>query len=94
MILGSSTAFAAENKAADFQASAQIENTCLIEADNVNFGQVYAPLTQQGTKSEMRVLCSKNTSYTIDLAYGGVYGEGSATSIKYDVTSQRTVNGG
>lgn len=71
MMLGASPAFAAENKAVDFQASADIENVCLIEADDVNFGQVYAPLTQQGAKSELRVLCSKNTSYTIDLNYGG-----------------------
>lgn len=71
MMMGTTPAFAAENKAADFQASAEVENVCLIEADDVNFGQVYAPLTQQGTKSEMRVLCSKGTSYTVDLNYGG-----------------------
>lgn len=64
----------------DFKASANIENACLISAANINFGQVFAPLTNQGSQSQMRVQCSNKASYTIGLAYGGVYGTGSPNS--------------
>lgn len=60
----------------EMKSTATIENSCLIAAENINFGQVVAPLANQGAQSQMRVLCSKNTNYTIDLAYGGVYGSG------------------
>lgn len=67
----------------ELKSTAKIENTCIIVADNVNFGQVYAPLTTQGTQSEMRVLCSKDVPFTIALAYGGKYGTGSDNSYKF-----------
>lgn len=86
MMLGSSTAFAAENQTADFQASAEIENFCSVEVDNVNFGQVTAPLSAQGSKSEMRVLCSKNAPYSVNLLYGvngGTVSSGASADQEY-----------
>lgn len=78
----------AETVNGDLKASATIENSCLIAAENINFGQVFAPLTQQGTKSEMRVLCSKDTTYTIDLNYGGNFVDpnNSSSSGEYTVS--------
>lgn len=61
----------AEPANTNLQTSAKIENTCFISAENINFGQVSSPLSTQGTSSDMRVLCTTNASYVIDLAYGG-----------------------
>lgn len=71
-LLGTTSVFAQSTGnigTGEFKSTAKIENTCIISADNVNFGQVYAPLTTQGSQSQMRVLCSKDASYTIDLNY-------------------------
>ena len=85
-----SIAFAqsASNSNADLKSTAKMENTCLMSVDNINFGQVFAPLTSQMTSSQMRVQCSNNASYTIGLAYGGVYGEGTTSSGNYMKYSQ------
>lgn len=56
--------------------TAKIENFCSISANDLNFGVVNLPLTAQSANSTMNVLCNNNTSYTIDLAYGGIYGQG------------------
>lgn len=66
----------AEVSRGEFDSTATINNVCLIEADNINFGQVFSPLTTQGYKGNMRVHCSKEAAYTIQLAYGGIYGSG------------------
>lgn len=91
-IASASPAFA-ENSQADLKSTATIENTCLISADNVNFGQVYAPLTNQGAQSQMKVLCSKSSSYTINLKYGGVYGTGTSL-VDYSFAQSGTGTGG
>lgn len=67
----------ADSSVKNFDATAKIENTCTISAENVNFGVVYSPLTSQASNSTMNVHCTNATAYKIDLAYGGVYGSGS-----------------
>ena len=71
-----SVAHAQSSISEDFKTSAKIENFCSISAQDVNFGVVALPLTAQTANSSMNVLCTNNTSYKIDLAYSGIYGQG------------------
>lgn len=56
--------------------TAKIEKFCSISTNDLNFGVLSSPLTAQNASSSMNILCTNNTSYKIDLAYGGVYGQG------------------
>jgi spore coat protein U-like protein len=58
------------------KASATLAATCTISAQNVNFGQVSLPVGAQSATSSMTIECNKGASYTIGLAYGGIYGQG------------------
>lgn len=80
------TASASANELTDnLTTTAKIENFCSISANDLNFGVVNLPLTAQSANSTMNVLCNNNTSYTIDLAYGGIYGQGTANPASYNV---------
>lgn len=83
--LGISSAFAQGNVNNTLDTTAKIENFCSLNAGEINFGVVNLPLTAQSANSSMNVLCTKNTSYKIDLAYGGKYG-GGATVPKESIT--------
>lgn len=84
----------AQDVKGDLEASAKIENFCSVQARDINFGVLSLPLTAQAASSEMEVLCSNNTAYTIDLAYGGKYGEGTGLmeNTEYTVEFLRVVN--
>lgn len=60
------------------KASATLAATCTLSAQNVNFGSVNLPVSNQTASSSMNVQCTKGSSYTISLAYGGVYGKGTS----------------
>lgn len=47
-----------------------------ISANSINFGNLLLPLSAQSSSGAIQLLCSKQAPYTIDLAYGGVYGQG------------------
>jgi spore coat protein U-like protein len=66
----------AGSQTAQTQANATISSTCVIVAQNLNFGALNLPLSSQSASTSMNVQCSKNASYTVNLAYGGVYGQG------------------
>lgn len=68
----------AGSTSASEQATATLSSNCTISAQNLNFGNLVLPLSAQSASTSMSVLCSKNHAYTIGLAYGGVYGQGSA----------------
>lgn len=68
-ILGASSTMA-ENVNSTFETSAKIENFCSINSNNINFGVVNLPLTAQEANGEIKVLCSNNTNYTVELNYG------------------------
>lgn len=57
----------------NFKASAEIKNMCLIKANDINFGVVALPLSQQSSSSEMTIRCSNKVGYKVDLTYGGKY---------------------
>lgn len=67
----------AGNQSANTQATATVSAECTIQAQNLSFGALVLPLSAQSASTSMNVLCSKNASYTVGLAYGGVYGSGS-----------------
>lgn len=46
---------------------------CLINANDINFGVVSLPLSQQSSSSEMKIRCSNKVAYKVDLTYGGKY---------------------
>lgn len=60
--------------------TATIQSTCSIEANPIGFGVVSTPLMMQQSQSEMNIKCSNASAYTVDLAYGGIYGEGTSNS--------------
>lgn len=60
------------------QSTATLSSTCLISSQNISFGSIALPVSNQTATSSMNVQCSKGSSYTISLAYGGVYGVGGA----------------
>lgn len=74
------------------KASATLAAVCTISTQNVNFGQVVLPISAQTATSSMNVQCTKGSSYTIGLAYGGVYGLGSTASGDYWVNQGCWVN--
>lgn len=71
---------------ASTQATATLSSSCTISSQNLNFGNLVLPLSAQSASANMSVLCSKNHAYTIDLAYGGVYGQGQASSNYWTVS--------
>lgn len=75
------------------KASATLAAVCTISAQAVNFGQIALPVGAQSATSNMNVTCTKNSSYTISLAYGGVYGQG-GQSANLTLTSGSKVAGG
>lgn len=64
----------------NLETTAKIVTSCTINVENVNFGILPAPLVAQSANSQMHVLCNNNASYKVDLAYGGIYGQGAAPS--------------
>lgn len=62
------------------KATAQLVASCTINASNVSFGTLLLPLSNQPATSSMTVLCSNGASYTIGMAYGGVYGTGTGVT--------------
>ena len=46
-----------------------VDAGCFINVNNINFGALMIPLTTQTATSEMSVLCSKNSNYTIGVSY-------------------------
>jgi spore coat protein U-like protein len=87
-----SSSYAASSSASN-QATATVAAVCTISAQNLNFGNLVLPLSAQSASTNMTVLCSKNHSYTVGMAYGGVYGQGqsqtptSASVASYCATS-------
>ena len=65
------------------KATATLSATCTIAAQSVSFGSIMLPLTSQSASSQINVLCNKEAPYTIDLAYGGVYGQGQTSDGSY-----------
>lgn len=66
----------AGTSSANTQANATVSATCTISVQNLSFGNLVLPLSAQTASTSMNVLCSKNHAYTIGLAYGGIYGQG------------------
>jgi spore coat protein U-like protein len=66
----------AASSTAQPKATATLSAECTISAQNVNFGNLVLPLSAQTASSNMTVLCSNKASYTVALAYGGIYGAG------------------
>lgn len=71
------------------KASATLASVCTLAAQNVSFGQVVLPVSNQVSTSNMTVQCTKGSTYTIALAYGGVYGQGGTTNLPLTLNSGR-----
>lgn len=67
--------------------SATLSAVCSISSQNVSFGQITLPVSAQSASSNMTVQCTKGSSYTIVLSYGGVYGQGGVASGDYWIGS-------
>ncbi len=58
---------------------ALIDPGCFLNADDINFGVLAMPITNQSASSNMRVLCSKDTNLSIEMVYGASSGGGSVS---------------
>lgn len=75
-----------ENKSIDnLDITAKIESFCQIQANNINFGVLNLPLTSQNTTSYMKILCSNNLPYTIDILFSKSSSGGTSTD-EYKIT--------
>lgn len=54
----------------NIEIKAVINPGCFLNADDINFGILSMPITNQSASSNMRVLCSKNTDLSIEIVYG------------------------
>lgn len=52
------------------KASATLASSCQIQMQSISFGALMLPITTQQASSNMTVLCTKETPYTIDMSYG------------------------
>jgi spore coat protein U-like protein len=55
------------------KATATLAAICTLSSQNVSFGQISLPVSTQSATSSINVQCTKGSSYTIGLAYGGIY---------------------
>lgn len=76
------------------KATATLAATCTIDAQNIAFGALLTPLSAQSSTSHINILCNKNAAYTIGLAYGGIYGQGTGiVKLPYSNMAYSTSNG-
>lgn len=68
---------------ANNQATATVAAECTISAQNLSFGNLVLPLSAQSASTSMTVLCSKSHTYSVGLAYGGIYGQGGSAGSNY-----------
>lgn len=66
----STFSFAATPLTATTKASATLAKSCSINATALNFGAINAAVTGNATTSSINMLCSKGTSYQIQLNFG------------------------
>jgi spore coat protein U-like protein len=78
---------------ANTKASATLSAVCTISSQAVNFGQIVLPVSTQSATSSMSVTCTKGSSYTIGLAYGGVYGQGGQSGTLTNTSASRATGG-
>ena len=76
------------NKTGTFKVNSTLTSTCSISANSVNFGAFMLPLSAQSSSGSINLLCSKQAPYTIDLAYGGVYGQGQTNADYWTLSSR------
>jgi spore coat protein U-like protein len=65
----------AQTATTPLKATATLNSSCTISATGVTFGAIMAPLNAQSSSGNMNILCNAGTAYTINLAYGGMYGQ-------------------
>ena len=89
-----SPVFAQTSMTSTTKATATLTGSCLIGASNVNFGQLNLQALPSGivAQSNMTLHCTTATAYSINLAYGGIYGQGTAAGGDYYVNQGCWVN--
>ncbi len=73
--------------------SANVDPGCFLSADNINFGVLNTPITNQSAQGNMKVHCSKNAILNIDIQYGGKYGGVGAGAYTGVITRTSTFSG-
>lgn len=83
----------ASEQTGELKSTATMNATCSISTASINFGVVATPLMMQTANSDMIVKCSNSSAYTINLAYGGIYGTGSTSDYSFRYRSTVNENG-
>ena len=68
IILGA-TSFA-QTTTNDLEVKAIVDAGCFLTANDINFGTLQMPLSNQNSSSDMKIKCSNNASYNIQINYG------------------------
>lgn len=69
------------NENAQMEVSAKIEPGCFLEADNINFGILQMPLSDQSAQSNIKIKCSKNSNVELTISYLGIGGGNASNDI-------------
>lgn len=86
-ILGSSLgANAQATNTGTMEINAVIDAGCFLTANNINFGILQMPLSNQNASSEMTVKCSNNAPYQIKIGYGNTVSSGTSGTYTSQVT--------
>lgn len=91
-ILGSLStgSFAQDPRNSDIKVTAKIDPGCFIEAENINFGVLMMPLTDNRAQSNITVKCSKDTQMSLSILYGNV-SNSSGTNSRYTINQVSSV---
>lgn len=54
----------------EIKVSADIQAGCNLNAENINFGVLQMPITNQSAQSYINIQCSNNTSLSLSISYG------------------------
>lgn len=72
----SQSSFANSSNNGDIKLSAKIDAGCFLTADNINFGVLMMPLTNQTASSQINIQCSKMAPLSVTVQYGNLASSG------------------
>ena len=91
IILGA-TSFA-QTTTNDLEVKAIVDAGCFLTANDINFGTLQMPLSNQNSSSDMKIKCSNNASYNIQINYGANAQAISIYTFEYTVSFGNTNSG-
>lgn len=76
----------------DLEVKAVIDAGCFLTAENINFGVLQMPLSDQSSSSNIKIHCSKNTNLKISITYGDHISSNNQSTYSVENISNSVVN--